>query len=292
MVSFVIPVLNERQTLAPLCERVLAHAPPEREILFVDDGSTDGSYEELHRLAVQHGDVRLVRMRGNVGKAAALAAGFARAKGEIIVTLDSDMQDDPKEIPRFIEAIESGLDLVCGWKRVRRDPWHKTFPSRLYNAYTAWLFALPLHDVNCGFRAMRREVVQNVPIYGGLHRLLPVLAAQRNYRVGEIPVEHHPRRYGRSKYGWQRFFSGAADVYFVYHFMRFRHQPGQPLFWNAVMLWMAAVVVAVFFEAWAVAAIFFVGGVLAANLGVAAELILHHVMRLAPPDYDAEKDPD
>lgn len=290
MVSFVIPVLNERQTLAPLCEGIQTHAPAEREILFVDDGSTDGSYEELHRLAALHRDVRLLRMRGNLGKAAALAAGFARCKGEIIVTLDSDLQDDPKEIPRFIEAIEGGLDVVCGWKRIRRDPWHKTVPSRVYNAYTAWLFNVPLHDVNCGFRAMRREVVRDVPIYGGLHRLLPVLAAQRNYRVGEIPVEHHPRRYGKSKYGWQRFFSGAADVYLVYQCARFRHQPGHLFFWHALMLFMLAIVVAVFFEAWTPAAVFFAGGALAEGLGVAAELILYHAMRHASWNCTDEED--
>lgn len=290
MISFVIPVFNERQTLEALVEGILTHCPAPCELVFVDDGSTDGSYEELHRLASLKSEVRLLRMRGNFGKATALAAGFAQARGEIVLTLDSDMQDDPKEIPRFLDALESGLDVVCGWRQTRHDPLHKTGPSWIYNTLVARLFGVPLHDVNCGFRAIRRGVVDQVPLYGGLHRLLPMLAHQLNYRVGEIPVDHHARRYGASKYGWQRYFAGLADVINVYALTRFRHRPGHLLTPLGLAQWALAILL-YFSGAGVSGSVFFVGGLLCLALGAVAEMILHQFMRLDPAVYVAEEDP-
>ncbi|MEX2016215.1 MAG: glycosyltransferase family 2 protein, partial [Candidatus Hydrogenedentales bacterium] len=220
--SFVIPVYNERETLAALVEGIEEYAGDAlAEIWLIDDGSTDGSAETMRALAAKHAAVRVVRFRRNVGKSAALAAGFSRARGDIVFTLDADLQDEPKEIPTFLTKLAEGHDLVCGWKHVRHDPWHKTFPSHIYNGFVARIFNLPLHDVNCGYKAMRRRVAKEIRVYGDLHRLIPVLAAERGFDVTEIPVEHQPRRFGKSKYGLERFSKGALDVLTVW-FLRHR----------------------------------------------------------------------
>ena len=225
--TFVIPVFNERGTLEPLVEGILEQAQPhEVRIIFVDDGSTDGSHDKLRELHERHSAVDVLRFRRNLGKSAALAAGFARAGGDLLITMDSDLQDDPKEIPRFIEAIADGNDVVVGWKRVRHDPWHKTFPSRVYNGLVARIFGLGIHDVNCGFKALRMEVAKNIEIHGEMHRLIPVLAADLGYIVAEIPVQHRSRRYGVSKYGIERFSRGALDVLTLLFLSRYLHKPG------------------------------------------------------------------
>lgn len=227
-ITFVIPVFNERATLEPLVEGILENAGANNEcrILFVDDGSRDGSFDTICALRERYPQIDVIRFRENFGKSAALAAGFARAGGDVVVTMDSDLQDSPKEIPRLIEKLEEGYDVVCGWKQQRNDPWHKTVPSRWYNAVTAWLFDLPLHDVNCGFKAYRAEVVRNIRIYGELHRLIPVFAARLGYKIGEVPVAHQPRRFGASKYGIERLPRGAMDVLSVWFLTRYRHSPG------------------------------------------------------------------
>ena len=212
-VSFVIPVRNEQESLRPLIEEILEHVPMTLfEILLVDDGSTDGSTETIDELAEREEAVRAVHLDRHRGKSAALAAGFARAQGSIVITMDSDLQDEAAEIPRFIEKVNEGFDLVCGWKSVRHDPLFKRMASRVYNGWVGWLFAVPLHDINCGFKAMRREVIETIPLTRGMHRLFPVLALRAGYSLTELPVEHRRRRYGRSKYGAGRYVTGFADV--------------------------------------------------------------------------------
>lgn len=224
---FVIPLHDERETLAPLAEGIAANVGDhDYRILFVDDGSTDGSDTVLADLARRMPNVGYLRFRRNLGKTAALAAGFQCAEGDWVFTMDADLQDDPAEIPRFIEKLEEGFDVVTGWKKVRHDAWHKVLASRVYNGAIARLFNLDLHDVNCGFKLMRRDVVDRLQLYGDLHRLIPVLAKNLGYRVTEIPVQHHPRRYGRSKYGIERFIRGALDTFAVWFLHRHSHSPG------------------------------------------------------------------
>jgi dolichol-phosphate mannosyltransferase len=229
VISIVIPVYNECDSLLPLHQEIAAVA--ERtglafEVLFVDDGSTDGSWKIITELARQHSQVHGIRLRRNFGKAAALSAGFHVARGEIIMTLDADLQDDPNEIPRFLNALEQGgADVVSGWKRVRHDPWHKVGPSRVFNALVSWLTGVKLHDHNCGMKCYRAEVFREVRLYGELHRLIPVLAAARGFRVSELAINHRPRKFGRSKYGVRRFVKGFLDLLTVKFLTGFGQRP-------------------------------------------------------------------
>ena len=201
----------------PLAESIVANAGlHQHHIVFVDDGSTDGSYEVMRGLYGRFPYVDAIRLKRNFGKAVALAAGFAKSHGELIFTIDADLQDDPKEIPRFLDKIQEGYDFVIGWKRTRCEPWHKALSSRIFNRLVAYTFHLPLHDVNSGYKLFRRKVIEDIPIREGLYRLFPVLAAHRGYQVAEIAVEHHPRRYGRSKFGLERAFSGAFTILHVW----------------------------------------------------------------------------
>jgi glycosyltransferase involved in cell wall biosynthesis len=226
--SIVIPLMNEQESLVPLheaVERVLQELGRSYEIIYVDDGSTDASFEQLRAIAKGSAAVRAIRFRRNFGKAAALMAGFQAARGRIVITMDADMQDDPREIPRFVERIEQDRDLVSGWKRERKDPLSKTLPSRLFNAVTSWMSGLKLHDFNCGFKAYRREVLQDIRIYGELHRYIPVLAHWKGFRVDELEVLHHPRRHGSSKYGWGRLPRGLMDLLTVMFLTRYTLRP-------------------------------------------------------------------
>jgi dolichol-phosphate mannosyltransferase len=226
--SFVIPCYNESESLAQLHEelhRVCAEQGYRAQIVFVDDGSTDGSWETIRRLAETDEEIEAIRFRRNFGKAAALDAGFAAAKGEIVFTLDADLQDDPKEIPRFLEQLDAGYDVVSGWKKTRHDPWHKVIPSRFFNALVSGLTGVSLHDHNCGFKCYRREIFDEVQLYGELHRFVPVLAAARGWKVGEIVVEHRARKFGKSKYGVRRFVKGFLDLLTVYFLTSFRNRP-------------------------------------------------------------------
>jgi len=225
-IAFVIPVFNEEHSLEALAEGIIEHVGEhEHRLIFVDDGSTDGSYEVLRRLQARFDCVDVIKFRHNFGKTLALAAGFSRARGDIVITMDADLQDQPKEIPKFLAALEEGCDLVCGWKVHRKDPWHKTIPSRVYNRYIRKTFGLALHDINTGFKAMRMEVAKRIPLYGEMHRLIPVFAAQLGYRITEIPVEHQPRHYGKSKYGVERFLRGGLDAFTAAFLMRYHQSP-------------------------------------------------------------------
>jgi glycosyltransferase involved in cell wall biosynthesis len=228
LLSLVIPVLNERESLEPLFVEIAAVAAANRlniEVVFVDDGSTDGSWTTIEKLAASDPRVRGVRFRRNFGKAAALAAGFKAALGKSVMTLDADLQDDPHEIPRFIAALGEGLDVVSGWKKVRHDPWHKVWPSRLFNAMVGAVTGVWLHDHNCGMKAYRAEVFQEVRLYGELHRFIPVLAGSRGFKIGELVINHRQRKFGHSKYGVRRFAKGFLDLLTVKFLTGFGHRP-------------------------------------------------------------------
>ncbi len=219
---------NEERTVALLFEEIEAALEPlgtPWETIFVDDGSTDGSFAALTRLHARRDMVRVVRLRRNFGKAAALMAGFAQADGDVVVTIDADLQDDPAEIPRLLAKLEEGFDLVSGWKARRRDPWSRRILSRLFNWATSRVSGIRLHDLNSGLKAYRAEVVRGVRIYGELHRFLPVLAHYRGYRIAELPVNHRPREHGRSRYGLERLLRGFLDLLTVSFIGRYRHRP-------------------------------------------------------------------
>jgi glycosyltransferase involved in cell wall biosynthesis len=228
--SVVVPILDERDSLAELhagLTAVLADVGKSYEILFVDDGSTDGSLEIGRALAAADPHVSLIELRRNFGKAAALQAGFKLARGAVVITMDGDLQDQPEEIPAFLAVLDEDddVDLVCGWKRDRQDPAHKTVPSRIFNLVTSGLTGVKLRDFNCGFKAYRREPVDSLDIYGDLHRFIPVLAHAKGYRIREIPVRHNPRRHGKSKYGRQRYLRGALDLLTVLFLCGFAFRP-------------------------------------------------------------------
>ena len=228
MISVVVPVYNEERSVALLYEELEAALEPSGEswqVVYVDDGSTDGSFAALTRLHAHHDNVRVVRLRRNFGKAAALAAGFAEATGEIVVTIDGDLQDDPSEIPRLLAKLEEGFDLVSGWKARRRDPLTRRLPSKLFNWVAGRMSGLHLHDMNCGLKAYRAEVVHGLVLYGELHRFIPVLAHEQGYRVGEVTVNHRPRGHGRSRYGLERYLRGFLDLLTVSFMGRYRHRP-------------------------------------------------------------------
>lgn len=224
--SFIIPVFNEEQSLQPLYSEIIENIKNYKyEIIFIDDGSTDGSFVVMQKLAAKDKNVKVIKFRKNFGKAASLDVGFEAAKGEIIFTMDADLQDDPKEITNFIKKIEQGYDLVSGWKKKRRDPIHKTFPSKLFNAITAKFFRLKLHDYNCGFKAYRQEVIKELDIYGEMHRYIPALADSKGFKITEIPVNHRPRKFGKSKYGIERYIRGFLDLLTVKLVTSYTHSP-------------------------------------------------------------------
>ena len=228
LITIVIPLLDESESLEELGNALLAVAARHGlclEVIFVDDGSQDGSWETIRRLAAADPRVRGIRFRRNFGKAAALAAGFEAARGSVVLQMDADLQDDPAEIPNFLAKLEEGFDVVNGWKRVRKDPWHKVWPSRVFNWLVSRLTGLKLHDHNCGLKCFRAEVVKELHLYGELHRFIPVMAYARGYRVTELPIEHHSRRYGRSKYTFDRFGKGLLDVFTVVFLTVFRQRP-------------------------------------------------------------------
>lgn len=229
MISIVVPLFNEQDSLEELTQRiqqaVTADVLGDYEVLLIDDGSNDLSWSIIEELSQRHPMVHGIRFRRNFGKAAALAAGFAVAKGRFIVTMDADLQDDPKELVRLIDKLNSGNDVVSGWKQTRYDPWHKRWPSLVFNGILRKFSRLHLHDFNCGLKAYRREVLDEITLYGEMHRFIPVLAAARGFRVTEIAVQHHPRIHGVSKYGVSRILKGFLDLFTVVFLTRFRYRP-------------------------------------------------------------------
>jgi len=226
--SVVIPVLNESPSLRQLYEEIRQVCETHRydyEIIFVDDGSTDDSWQVIKSLSEQDSRIKALRFRRNFGKAAALMAGFARTTKPFVMTMDADLQDDPAEIPNFLAALDKGADLVSGWKKIRHDPWHKVFPSRVFNWLVGAMTGVRLHDHNCGMKCYRREVLREIHIYGELHRFIPVLAAVRGFRVSEIVIHHRPRQFGRSKYGIGRFMKGFLDLLTVRFLTGFGARP-------------------------------------------------------------------
>jgi glycosyltransferase involved in cell wall biosynthesis len=228
-ISVLVPVLDEADTVEELAAQVagvIDELGRSFEIVFVDDGSTDGTPDRVRAANGRDPRVKLVRLRRNFGKAAALSAGLDHSRGAIVITIDGDLQDDPREIPRFLEALEDGgLDLVSGWKRRRQDRPVKRLSSRVFNGVTRALAGVALHDFNCGFKGYRREVLEQVSIYGELHRYIPVLASRRGFAVGEIQVHHMPRRHGASKYGWDRYYKGLLDLITVLFLTRYTPRP-------------------------------------------------------------------
>jgi glycosyltransferase involved in cell wall biosynthesis len=227
-ISVVVPLYNEEQSLMPLSLAIrdaLDRMNSTYEVIFVDDGSIDNSLKVLRDIHRKNRRFKFISFRRNYGKSAALSVGFQHAIGRVIVTMDADLQDDPNEIPRLVEKLESGYDLVNGWKKKRHDPISKTIPSKIFNFTTSIMTGIKLRDFNSGLKAYRREVVQDIKVYGELHRFLPVLAHWAGYRVAEIPVVHHPRKYGKTKFGLSRFWHGFLDLVTVLFTTRYSKRP-------------------------------------------------------------------
>src|SRR3990167_4495677 len=226
--SVIIPVYDESGNLDLLHEKLslaLKKLRGEYEIIFVDDGSKDASFDDLKRIALADKHVKVLRLAKNFGKSAAMSAGFHESRGVIILNLDADLQDDPAEIQSMLAKLEEGYDLVVGWRRVRRDGVDKTLPSKVFNAVVSRWSGIMLHDFNCGFKVYRREVLKDLPLYSDMHRFLPVLAAKRGFRVTELPVQHHPRHAGVSKYGIGRTLRGLLDFISVLFLTVFLARP-------------------------------------------------------------------
>jgi len=228
VISVVVPVHDEERSVALLYDELRSALEPLHEpweVIFVDDGSTDETFSALTRLHNSEQNVRVVRLRRNFGKATALVAGFDQARGETVVTIDGDLQDDPAEIPRLLAKLDEGFDLVTGWKTHRRDPVSRRLLSRIFNRVTSAFSGVRLHDMNCGLKAYRKEVVHGLRLYGELHRFIPVLAHYRGFRIAELPVNHRPREHGRSRYGVERYLRGFLDLLTVSFIGRYGHRP-------------------------------------------------------------------
>ncbi len=232
-ITVVIPAYNEGESLAELYRQIMSSVSGLQreskistyELLFVDDGSTDDTKRVLSELRERDENVHRITLRKNFGKSTALNTGFRHAKGDIIFTMDADLQDDPSEFESFLHKLDEGYDVVVGWKRDRQDPREKRIPSKVFNAVLNRLFGLRLHDHDCGFKAFRREVVESLDIYGELHRYIPILCSRHGFSVSEIPVKHHKREYGHSKYGKERYLRGLFDCLTAVFLIRYGDRP-------------------------------------------------------------------
>jgi len=232
-ISVVIPVYNEEGNIKQLFRELtdvlgglaLEGGIDSYEVLFIDDGSTDGTYRIIKEIHQKDKHVKAIRFQRNFGKSAALSAGFEKADGDVIFTMDGDLQDDPKEIPKFLDKLDEGYGLVVGWKYRRRDPQTKRIPSKIFNRLTSYLTGVRIHDMNCCFKAYRKEAVRNVNLYGELHRYIPALVYWKGYSVAEIKVNHRPRTYGKSKYGPMRLLKGFFDLITVKFLITYSTRP-------------------------------------------------------------------
>ncbi|HOJ03161.1 MAG TPA: glycosyltransferase family 2 protein [Bacteroidota bacterium] len=227
-ISVVVPSYNEKESLPELSERLrvaLDAAARQWEVWLIDDGSNDGSDAAMRALHASDPRFKVIRFRRNYGKSAALALGFKHARGRVVITMDADLQDDPAEIPNLIAKLDQGYDMVSGWKKKRHDPLSKTLPSRFFNFVTGKMSGIDIHDFNCGLKGYRSDVVKSVRIYGEMHRYIPVLAKMAGFTVAEIPVQHHARKYGKTKFGLSRFFKGFLDLMTVMFTSRYTQRP-------------------------------------------------------------------
>jgi glycosyltransferase involved in cell wall biosynthesis len=300
-----VPVFNEEATLEKLhneiaeaCRRMTIDAI---KICFVDDGSTDKSWQVIESLCAQHpATCCALRFRRNFGKADALQAGFSYLETDIIFTMDADLQDDPGEIGRFIDKLDEGYDMVSGWKKVRHDPIDKTLPSKVFNTLARAASGVQLHDFNCGFKCYRKEVTQNIQLFGELHRFIPILAHAEGFRIAEIPVTHHPREHGVSKYGSKRFIKGLLDLITIVVMTRYLRRPahifggfglGAGLSGLAILAWLSAEKI-LFDHAIAARPLFFLGillmllGAQLVSVGLIAELIIRQKPANPEPHID------
>ena len=225
-VSVIIPLYNEQDSLNELYSQIQKSVSVyDYEIIFIDDGSTDKSWEILKKISNENFRVQLIKFYNNFGKSDALQEGFKLAKNEYVITMDGDLQDDPKEIPNLIKKIDEGWDVVSGWKKNRKDPINKTLPSKIFNAVTSFFIGLRLHDYNCGLKCYKIKVIKSIKIYGGLHRYLPAICSQKGYKISEIEVNHRKRKFGKTKYGNKRFFDGFFDLITVLFLGKYTNQP-------------------------------------------------------------------
>lgn len=292
-ISIVVPVKNEEATLSKLVDEVdavmLAANEADYEVILVDDGSTDNSWPVMKSLT-DNKRIRCLRLRRNFGKAMALDCGFGQACGDVVITMDADLQDDPAEIPKFLDQINQGFDVVSGWKKNRHDPLSKNLPSKLFNKVTAKVTGIKLHDFNCGFKAYRRAVLDNLKLYGELHRYVPVLAHDAGFKVTEVVVNHRPRTHGESKYGWERYTRGLLDLITVMATTRYLQKPGH-LFGGAGLLFGAVGAVILFYlgvlwlvgdgpigsrPLFSIGILFEILSIQLISLGILAELITRH----------------
>lgn len=306
MFSIVIPVFNEENSLNELVSRIKdvtdTLAKP-YEIIFINDGSTDKSQEVIDKLSRDYNNTHSITFRKNFGKSAALNAGFKHVKYDIVFTMDADLQDDPIEIPRFLEEIQNGYDLVTGWKENRLDPKEKTIPSKLFNAMTSKMSGLKLNDYNCGFKCYKKEVLEEIDLYGELHRFVPFLAHKKGFKVKEIPVLHHERKHGVSKFGFERYARGFFDLLTVVFITNYINRP-MHLFGGIGSLFFGLGLILfsyLFFGRWIVGesigssplfliSIFLLGsGVQIFIVGMLAELIVHNKERDKKKSYSIKK---
>lgn len=227
-ISVVVPLYNEEESLGELERRIADALKPEYsyEVIFVDDGSNDSSWEVISSLKEKGDHIKGISFRNNQGKSSALQAGFDLARGKYVVTMDADLQDDPKEVPEMVQMLEGGYDMVSGWKKERHDPISKTVPSKFFNFVTRISAGIKLHDFNCGLKAYKSEVVKNIYLYGELHRYVPMLAKRAGFdRITEKVVTHHPRKYGTTKFGFSRFINGFLDLITILFVQRYLQKP-------------------------------------------------------------------
>ncbi len=307
-VSIVIPLLNEEESLVELSSNIKESMRniniSNYEVIFIDDGSTDNSIDVIRDIHSKDSRFHCIRFRRNFGKSAGLSVGFMRAKGKYVVTMDADLQDDPAEIPNLLKKLDEGYDLVSGWKKQRYDPINKTLPSKLFNAVTSITSGIKLHDFNCGLKAYKSDVIKTLHIYGEMHRYIPALAHWEGFKVTEIPVQHHRRKYGKSKFGVSRFINGFLDLLTVLFTTKYMKRPlhffglggtvflilglivdlilsiqwimGQKNLSNRPLLWFGIALIVV--------------GVQFISLGLIAELITKHYMEIKKDQYSiAEK---